>query len=145
MDDKVFLDVAHVKAIMKFGRKRKLSPYFIEPFEVLERIGHVACRLALPPLLFALHNVFHVSMLRKYIEDVSHVVDFEPLQLNRNLSYEEKPTQILTREVKIMHNREITLVKVLWQNHQFEEATWKREDVMSSKYLQLFQDENFRR
>lgn len=96
--------------------------------------------LALPPPLSAVHNVFHVSMLRKYIADPSHIVDFEPLQLSENLGYEKKPMQIIAREVKALRDREITLVKVLWQNHQFEEATWEREKEMRSEYLELFQD-----
>ncbi|XP_038896650.1 uncharacterized protein LOC120084912 [Benincasa hispida] len=84
----------------------------LEPFEILERVGPVAYRLTLPPSLSAVHNVFHVSMLRKYIEDSSHIVDYEPFHLNENLSYEEEPIRILTKEVKILHNKEIALIKV---------------------------------
>ncbi|XP_038882283.1 uncharacterized protein LOC120073514 [Benincasa hispida] len=97
--------------------KWKLSPHVIGPFEILERSDLVAYRLALPPFLSTVHNDFHVSILRKYVADPSHVVDYEPLQLIENLSYEEKPARILTREVEILCNREIILVKVLWQNH----------------------------
>ncbi|XP_038895896.1 uncharacterized protein LOC120084067 [Benincasa hispida] len=89
--DKVFLKVALMKGVLRFGKKGKLSLRIVGPFEILERVGSVAYRLALPPSLSAVHNVFHVSMLRKYLTDLSHVVDFEPLQLNENLSYEEKP------------------------------------------------------
>ncbi|XP_038889217.1 uncharacterized protein LOC120079104 [Benincasa hispida] len=116
--DKVFLKVTPIKGVLRYGRKEKLSLRFIGPFEVLERIGLVAYRLAFPPSLSSVHNVFHVSMLRKYATDPSHVVDFEPLWLNGNLSYE-------AREVKILCNREITVVKISWQNHQFKEATWE--------------------
>ncbi|XP_038887191.1 uncharacterized protein LOC120077378 [Benincasa hispida] len=111
---KVFLKVAPMKGILRFGRKGKLSLRFIGIFEVLEWVGPVAYRLALPPALSSIHNVFHVSMLRKYVADPSHVVNFEPLQLNDNLSYEEKPVEILAREVKTLHRREIAFVKVLW-------------------------------
>ncbi|XP_038887083.1 uncharacterized protein LOC120077259 [Benincasa hispida] len=103
-----------MKGGLRFGRKWKLSPRFIELFDVLERIGHIAYRLALPPSLSAVHNVFHVLMVRKYVIDVSHIVDFEPSQSSENLIYEEKPIQILAREVKVLNNREIALVKVLW-------------------------------
>ncbi|XP_038874872.1 uncharacterized protein LOC120067371 [Benincasa hispida] len=120
--------------------KGKLSPRFIEPFEVLERVGPVAYHLTLPPTLSSVHNVFHILMPRKYVTDPSHVVDYEPLQLKDNLSYEEKPIEILIREVKILRRREIVFVKVLWQNHQFKEATWEREDEMKTQYLELFQE-----
>ncbi|KAA0067306.1 pol protein [Cucumis melo var. makuwa] len=75
-------------------------------------------------------DVFHVSMLRKYVTDPTHVVDFEPLQISENLSFEEQPIEILARKVKKLCNRGIALVKVLWQNHRVEEATWEREDDM---------------
>ncbi|XP_038892576.1 uncharacterized protein LOC120081620 [Benincasa hispida] len=122
---KIYVDVAPIKGVLRFGRKGKLSLRFIGPFEVLERIGLVAYQLALPPSLSSVHNVFHVSMLRKYVTGPSHIVDFGPLWLNGNLSYEERPVQILTREVKMLCNREIAAVKISWQNHQFEEATWE--------------------
>ncbi|XP_038904266.1 uncharacterized protein LOC120090619 [Benincasa hispida] len=125
---------------MRSGKKGKLSPRFIGPFEVLERVGPVAYRLTLPPALPSVHNIFHVSMLRKYITDPSHVVDYEPLQLNDNLSYKEKPIEILAREVKTLCRREIAFVKVLWQNHQFKKATWEREDEMKAHYPELFQE-----
>ena len=68
-----------------------MSPRFIGPFEVLDRIGEVAYRLAMPPSLSAVHNAFHVSMLRKYVSDPSYVLSYENLELDKDLSYEEKP------------------------------------------------------
>ncbi|KAL4028256.1 hypothetical protein IC575_011449 [Cucumis melo] len=121
--DMVFLKVALVKGVLRFEKKGKLSPRFVEPFEILERIGPVAYRLALPPSLSAVHDVFHVSMLRKYVADPTNVVDFKPLQIYEDLSYEEQPVEILAREVKMLRNRGISLVKVLWRNHGVEEAT----------------------
>ncbi|XP_038882415.1 uncharacterized protein LOC120073684 [Benincasa hispida] len=132
--DKIFLRVASMKEVLRFGKREKLSPRFIRPFEISDRIGPVAYRLALPSFFSAVYNVFHVSMLRKYIVDPSHVVHYEPFQLNENLSYKEKPIQILAREVKTLRNHGTTLVKVLWQNHQFEEATWEWEDEMRMQY-----------
>ncbi|XP_038880320.1 uncharacterized protein LOC120071960 [Benincasa hispida] len=129
-----------MNGVLRFGKKGKLSPRFVGPFEILERVGSVAYRLALPLSLFVVHNVFHVSMLRKYLMDPSHVVDFEPLQLSENLSYEDKPAQIVAREVKVLRSKKVPLVKVLWQNHQFEKATWEREDEMRALHLEIFQD-----
>ncbi|KAL4011458.1 hypothetical protein IC575_028517 [Cucumis melo] len=136
----VFLKVAPMKGVLRFERRGKLSPRFIGPFEILERIGPVAYRLALPPSLSAVHDVFHVSILRKYVSDPSHVVDYEPLEIDENLSYTEQPVEVLAREVKMLRNREIPLVKVLWRNHRVEEATWEREDDMRSRYPELFEE-----
>ncbi|XP_022927109.1 uncharacterized protein LOC111434046 [Cucurbita moschata] len=135
--DKVFLKVAPMKGVLRFRCKGKLSQRFIGLFEILERVGQVAYQLALPRVLSGVHNVFHVSMLRLYIYDPSHVIDFKPLRLDKGLNYEEEPVQIVDREVKTLRNREIALVKVLWRNHQLEEVTWEREEKMMSKYPQL--------
>ncbi|KAL0561651.1 hypothetical protein IC582_002091 [Cucumis melo] len=138
--DKVFLKVAPMRGVVRFERRGKLSPRFVGPFEILERIGPVAYRLALPPSLSTVHDVFHVSMLRKYVPDPSHVVDYEPLEIDENLSYTEQPVEVLAREVKLLRNKEIPLVKVLWRNHRVEEATWEREDDMRSRYPELFEE-----
>ncbi|KAL0536899.1 hypothetical protein IC582_025862 [Cucumis melo] len=137
--DKVFLKVAPMRGVLRFEKRGKLSPRFVGPFEILERIGPVAYRLALPPSLTTAHDVFHVSMLRKYVPDPSHVVDYEPLEIDENMSYTEQPVEILAREVKTLRNKEIPLVKVLWRNHRIEEATWEREDDMRSRYPELFE------
>ncbi|GAV92779.1 Chromo domain-containing protein [Cephalotus follicularis] len=123
---------------MRFGKKGKLTPRFIGPFEILERVGPVAYRLALPPSLADVHNVFHVSMLRKYHPDPSHVLQWEPLELRTDLSFEEIPIRILDRRIKQLRSKTIPLVKVLWQYHGVEEATWEREDDMQAKYPRLF-------
>ncbi|KAA0063860.1 pol protein [Cucumis melo var. makuwa] len=138
--DKVFLKVAPMRGVLRFERRGELSPRFVGPFEILERIGPVAYRLALPPSLSTVHDVFHVSMLRKYVPDPSHVVDYEPLEIDENLRYTEQPVEVLAREVKTLRNKEIPLVKVLWQNHRVEEATWEREDDMRSRYPELFEE-----
>ena len=87
-------DVAPMKGVMRFGRKGKLHPRFIGPYEILERIGNVTYRLALPLQILGVHNVFYVSMLKKYIADPSHVLQSDPVQHKENLIYEEKPVQI---------------------------------------------------
>lgn len=78
-----------MKGVLRFGKKGKLRPRFVGPFEILERIGSVAYRLALPPELAAVHNVFHVLMLRKYVHDPNHVVSYQTLEVQKDLSYEE--------------------------------------------------------
>ena len=105
---------------MRFGKHRKLSLRFIGPYEILKRIGPVAYRLALPPELSQIHNVFHVSMLRRYRSDHSHVIEKQPLELRENLSYEEEPVGILTKDERVLRNKVILLVKFLWGNHSKE-------------------------
>ena len=89
MGDHTFLKISPTKGVMRFDFRGKVSPRFVGLFEVLERMGKVTYRLALPPSLLGIHNVFHVSMLRKYVLDPSHVVDYEPLKLKDDLNYEE--------------------------------------------------------
>ena len=136
--ENVFLKVSPWKKVMRFGRKGKLSPRFISPYEVIEKVGPVAYRLALPPDLERIHNVFHVSMLRRYRSDPSHVVSSETIDLRPDLTYEEEPVEILAREVKELWNKKIPLVKVLWRNHRTEQTTWESEETMQQQYPQLF-------
>ncbi|KAK8708587.1 hypothetical protein V6N13_059625 [Hibiscus sabdariffa] len=136
--DKVFLKVSPWKKVLRFGKKGKLNPRYIGPFEVLEKVGPVAYRLALPPEFDKIHNVFHVSMLRRYRSDPSHVLEPEEVELNLDLSYEEEPAMILDRGVKRLRNKNVSLVKVLWRNHKVEEATWEPKETMREEYLYLF-------
>ena len=112
------------------GKKGKLSPRFIGPYEVIEKVGPVAYKLALPLKLEKIHSVFYVSMLRRYRTDPSHVVSSETIELKPDLTYEEEPVEILAREVKELRNKKILLVKVLWRNHKTEEVTWESEETM---------------
>ena len=136
--DKVFLKVSPWKKILRFGRKGKLSPRFIGPYEIVERIGPVAYRLALPLELQKIHDVFHVSMLRRYRSDPSHVIPTEDIEIRSDLTYEEESVQILAREVKELRNKRVPLVKVLWRSHSVEEATWEPEETMRAQYPHLF-------
>ncbi|KAK6145314.1 hypothetical protein DH2020_022134 [Rehmannia glutinosa] len=137
--EKVFLRVSPTKGIFRFGKRGKLNPRYVGPYEILERVERVAYRSALPPAMSGIHNVFHVSMLRRYMPDPSHVVNYETIELDRQLSYKEKPVAVLDRKVKGLRNKEIPLVKVLWRNQSVEKATWEREDEMRAKYPDLFQ------
>ena len=111
--DKVLLKVSPWRKILWFGKKEKLSPRFIEPYEILERIGLVAYRLALPLELTKLHNVFHVSMLQKYHSDESHILPVQDVQVKLDFTYDEEPKAILAHEVKQLRNKQVPLVKVL--------------------------------
>ncbi|RVW15570.1 Transposon Ty3-G Gag-Pol polyprotein [Vitis vinifera] len=143
--DHVFLKVSLMKSLMRFGRKGKLNPRFVGPFEVLERVGTLAYKVALPPSLSKIHNVFHVSTLRKYIYDPSHVVELEPIQISEDLTYEEVPIQIVDVMDKVLRHAVVKLVKVQWSNHSIREATWELEEEMREKHPQLFQDSGMSR
>ena len=135
----MFLRVRPRKSPICFGKGSKLSPRFVGPFKILERIGPVAYKLALPPSLSRIHNVFHVSVLRKYIPDISHVLDWKQLQIMDG--------QILLEPVLIMQNRtlnlrgrEIRQVKVLWDPNDETSATWEDSEKMRTAHPHLFTD-----
>ncbi|KAL0278067.1 UNVERIFIED_CONTAM: Transposon Tf2-11 polyprotein [Sesamum radiatum] len=136
--DKVFLKVSPWKGILRFGRQGKLSPRYIGPYEIIERIGPLAYRLALPSELSQIHDVFHVSMLRRYRSDPSHVLREPEIEISEELTYVEEPTEILDRSVRKLRNKEIPMVKVKWSHHSPREATWEVEEHMRDKYPYLF-------
>jgi len=111
--NKIFLKVSPMKGVRRTGNKNKLAPRYVEPFEILDRIGPVACRLALSPVLERMHNVFHISHLRKYVSNPDHIISYGPLQIQKGMSYIEEPVQILDCKEKQLRNKIITLVKVL--------------------------------
>ena len=121
--DRVFLKISPWKGVLRFGKRGKLSPRFIGPYEIVSKVGPIAYKLKLPPELSRIQDTFHVSMLRKYIPDPSHVLREQPVQLKENLTYEETPVQIVDRKEQVLRSKVIPLVKVLWKNHEREAAT----------------------
>ena len=95
MGDHVFFKVMPKRGVIRFGKRGKLSPRYIGPFEVLERVGIVAYRWALPPSLSSVHDVFHVSMLQKYTLDPTHVVDWGELFVDIDGTFEKGPVRIM--------------------------------------------------
>ena len=128
--DHIFLKVSPTKGVLRFSKRGKLSPRYIGPFEVLERKGEVAYKIALPPELSQVHPVFHVSMLRKYVPDPSHVVEYKPLDIRPNLTYEERPIVVFDYKEQVLRNKVIPYVKILWLNGGLEESTWESEAFM---------------
>ena len=115
-----------------------MSLRYVGPFEILKQVGKVAYELALPPHMQHVHNVFHVSMIKKYRPDSNHVIEYEPIEVQSYLSYEERPIQILDRKEKVLRNKTVVMVRVLWRNPKVEESTWELESDMLEKYPQLF-------
>ena len=127
-----------MQGVMRFGKKKKLAPRYIGPFEMLERIDMVAYRLALPTNISQVHPVFHISMLRKYILDPSHVLQPQSVELNEDLTFEEEPVAIVDYQVRQLRSKVIPMVKVLWRSNSVEEQTWKTEAEMRAMYPYLF-------
>ena len=139
--DHVFLKVMPKRGVVKFGKRGKLSPRFIGPFEILKRIGSVAYRLALPPSMSSIHEVFHVSMLRKYTPDPAHVVDWGQIEVETDGTFEEGPVCILDSRDQVLRRKTVRLVRVLWRHCGVEESMWEREDTMRATYPFLFRDD----
>ncbi|WVZ88264.1 hypothetical protein U9M48_034804 [Paspalum notatum var. saurae] len=121
-DDHVYLRVSPMKGVHRFGVKGKLAPRYVGPFGITEQCGPVAYRPELPPHLAAVHDVFHVSQLKKC------------LRIQPDLTYEEKPIKILDQKQRSTRRRTINFYKVQWSNHSEEEATWEHEGFLRTKY-----------
>ena len=101
------------RGVVRFGKRGKLSPRFIGPFEILEGIGTITYQLALPPSMLGVHEVFHVSMLRKYTPDPAHVVDWGQIEVNTDRTFEEGPMCILDNRDQVLRHKTMRLVRVL--------------------------------
>jgi hypothetical protein len=122
--DHVFLKVTPYTAVGRAMKTKKLQSRFIGPYQILRRVGPIAYQLAFPPHLSNLHDVFHVSQLRKYVSDPSHFLETDDIPLKPNISYQLKPMRILDRGEKTLRNKVIPLVKVLWENIYSSKVTW---------------------
>ena len=129
------------RGVVRFGKHEKLSPRFIGPFEILERIGTVAYRLDLPPSMSGVYEVFHFFMLRKYTPDPAHVVDWGQIEVDMDGTFEEGTVCIVDSRDKVLRRKTVRLVLVLWRHYGVEESTWEREDTMRATYPFLFRDE----
>ncbi|WVZ97659.1 hypothetical protein U9M48_043174 [Paspalum notatum var. saurae] len=136
--DHVYLRVSPMKGVHRFGVKGKLAPRYVGPFKIIERCGAVAYRLELPPHLAAVHDVFHVSQLKKCLRVPEEVVDTSQIQIEPDLTYEEKPIKILDRKQRSTRRRAINFYKVQWSNHSEEEATWEQEEFFKQSIPDFF-------
>ena len=129
------------RGVVRFGKQCKLSPRFIGPFEILERVGTVDYRLALSPNMSGVHKVFHVSMLRRYTPNLAHAVDWGEIEVDTDGTFEEGPVCIMDSRDQVLRRKTVRLVRVLWQHRGVEESTWEGEDTMRATYPFLFKDE----
>ena len=139
--DSVYLRVSPTRGVQRFGVKGKLAPRYIGPYPIIEKYGPVAYRVQLPTNLAAIHNVFHVSQLKKCLRLPIEEVPQEDLQLEPNLTYEERPIRILDQKERSTRNRVLKFFKVQWSNHTEEEATWEQESYLTSRYPGFLEEE----
>ncbi|XP_052726211.1 uncharacterized protein LOC128194684 [Vigna angularis] len=135
--DHVFLRLNPIIGVGRAVRPKKLSPKFIGPYQILKKIGPVAYELALPPQLLNLHPVFHVSQLRKYIANPSHVLELEDIQLRPDRTLEMQPVRIEESDTRYYKRKAVRMVKVLW-DARTGDSTWEVESAMKDLYPNLF-------
>ena len=123
VSDHVSLKVMPKRGVVRFGKRGKLSPRFIGPFEILEGVDTVAYRLALPPSMSGVHEVLHVFMLRRYTPDLAHVVDWGQVEIDTDGTFEEGPVCIVDSRDRVLRRKTVRLVGVLWQYCGVEEST----------------------
>jgi hypothetical protein len=134
----MYLKVSPMRGIRWFNVKGKLAPRYIGPFKVLERKGEVAYRLELPPNLSRVHDVFHVSQVKKCLRVPEEQAPLEGLEVQDDLSYTEHPVKILETSERVTRNKKIKMCRVQWSHHTEDEATWEREDELRKIYTDFF-------
>jgi hypothetical protein len=137
--DFVYLRVSPTGGIQRFSVKGKLAPRYIGPFEILEICGPVAYRLQLPPQLAAIHNIFHVSQLRKCVKIPTEIIDSQTIDIEPDLTYTEYPIRILDTKERSTRRATIRMYKIQWNHHTEEEATWETESYLQHNFPDFFQ------
>ena len=127
-----------MKVVMRFGKKWKLSPRYVGPYKIMKRVGNVIYELEFPAELAAVHPVYHISLLKKYVGDPASIVPLESVAVKDIISYEDLPFEILDRQVRRLGNKEVASVKDLWRSQSVEGATWEAKAAMKAKYPHLF-------
>jgi hypothetical protein len=138
VDDYVYLKVSPMRGIRRFNIKGKLAPLYIGPFKVLERKGEVAYRLELPTNLSGVHDVFHISQLKKCLRVPEEQAPLNGLDVQEDLTYIEHLMKILETLERVTQNKRIKMCRVQWSHHSEAEATWEREDELRKTYPDLF-------
>jgi hypothetical protein len=134
VNDHVYLKVSLMKGVNHFGVKGKLAPQYIGPFLIFERYGPVAYRLQLHETLSAVHNVFHVSQLKKCLQVPDRTIDVVNVTLEPDLTYSEHPIQVLDQKDRVTRKRTLKFYKVQWNQHAEDEATWETQDFLEKEF-----------
>jgi hypothetical protein len=132
--DYVYLKVSPMKGVSRFGIKGKLAPRYIGPFPIIEQCGPVAYRLKLPKTLSAVHNVFHVSQLKKCLRVPDRTIEVTDVVLEPDLTYFEHPIRVLDQKDRVTRRKTLKFYKIQWNQHSEEEATWKTQDFLDKNF-----------
>jgi hypothetical protein len=135
----VYLRVSPTKGIQRFGVKGKLAPRYIRPFEIIEVCGPVAYRLQLPPQLAAIHDIFHISQLRKCVKVPTEIIDSQAIEIESDLTYIEHPIRVLDIKERSTRRETIKMFKIQWNHHTEEEATWETESYLQQNFPAFLQ------
>nr|AAM74397.1 Putative retroelement [Oryza sativa Japonica Group] len=136
--DYVYLRVTPLRGVHRFQTKGKLAPRFVGPYKILERRGEVAYQLELPSNMIGIHDVFHVSQLKKCLRVPEEQADSKHIDIQEDLTYVEKPVRILDTSERRTRNKVTRFCRVQWSHHSEEEATWEREDELKAAHPHLF-------
>jgi hypothetical protein len=137
--DLVYLWVSPTRGVQRFGIKGKLAPWYIGPFEILEICGPIAYHLQLPPQLAVIHNIFHVSQLRKCVKVPTKIIDPQTIEIKPDLTYTEHPIRVLDTKERSTRRETIRMIKIQWNHHTEEEATWETESYLQHNFPDFFQ------
>jgi hypothetical protein len=141
--DYVYLKVSSTKGVQRFGVKGKLAPRYIGPYEVIEVFGLVAYRIQLPERFSAVHNVFHVTQLKKGIPVPENEVVIEAnAWIEPDFSLIEHPLRVLDQKERKTRRQTVRMYKIQWSHHTEEEATWDSEEYLNTKYPGFLQSRN---
>jgi hypothetical protein len=130
----VYLRISPIKGVKRFGMKGKLAPRYIGPFPILDKCETVAYGLDLPPSLAGVHDIFHVSQLKKFLKALVDVLLPEVTPLKADLSYLEHLIKVLDQKDRVTRRKTIKFFKIQWSNHAEEETTWEKEDFLHSSH-----------
>jgi hypothetical protein len=126
--------ISPTKGVQHFGIKGKLAPRYIGPFGITEACGPVAYRILLPSQLATIHDVFHISQLKKCIKVPTEVIEQQAIKIEPDLSYVEQPLQILDTKERVTRRKKLKMYKILWDHHTIGEATWETEDYLQKNF-----------
>jgi hypothetical protein len=137
VDDHVYLRVSPMKGVRRFGIKGKLTPRYIGLYPILDKYGPTSYQVELPAKLSGVHNVFHVSQLKRCLNPLTDVVIEDTIPLEPDLTYKTYPINIFNQQDRVTRNQITRFYKIQWNEHTKDEATWEREDFLRANYLEF--------
>jgi hypothetical protein len=132
--DHVYLQVSPTKDVRRFGIKGKLASRYVGPYHIIDKYGPTSYQVELPSKLSGVHNVFHISQLKRCLKPPTDVVVEDTIPLEPDLTYKTHPIKILDQQDRVMRNKTTQFYKIQWNDHSKDEVTWEYEDFLLSNY-----------